>query len=334
MAFSKYTGTTIVGVVNFVPKETEDNLELDLLLPEERQALVNHTGIRFRKTAPKSTTIRDLFAIAVEKILQKTGWEKDSIDVLICVTQSPEMVIPSVSCRLHGDLKFSNQTLCFDINSGCSGFVYGLNTVSGLLAGISGKKARAILCCGDLSTHLIDPMDKSVRPIFSDGVSAIAIERDENDNQVSGYFNLETDGSGQHAIEMQTDKNNCQSMKLNGIDVFGYSVKLVPKNILDLLAFSQQSIDFPDSFIFHQANKLINESIRKKLAISEEKVPYSISEYGNTASASIPLTLGTMWKHHTSTSGWILVSGFGVGFSVASALIRFNPVFCEAPEEV
>lgn len=334
MALSNYRGTTIVGIVNCVPKETEDNLELDLLLPEERQALVNHTGIRFRKIAPKTTTIRDLFAIAVERILQKTGWEKDTIDVLICVTQSPEMVIPSVSCRLHGDLEFSNQTLCFDINSGCSGFVYGLNTISGLLAGITGKKARAILCCGDLSTHLIDPLDKSVRPIFSDGVSAIAIERDETDNQISGYFNLETDGTGQHAIEMQTNTNNCQSMKLNGIDVFGYSVKLVPKNILDLLSFSKQTIDFPDVYVFHQANKLINESIRKKLTIPEEKVPYSISEYGNTASASIPLTLGTMWNTHQQHSGWILIAGFGVGFSVASALIRFNPVFCEAPIEV
>lgn len=333
MALSKHTGTEIVGIVTILPKETEDNLELDLLTSEERQALVNHTGIRFRRVAPKETTIRDLFERAIERLLEKKGWEKESIDVLICVTQSPEMVIPSVSCRLHGDLGFSDQTMCFDINSGCSGFVYGLNTVSGLLSGITDRNSRAILCCGDLSTHLISQSDKSVRPIFSDGVSAIAIERNHQNTEISGYFNLGTAGKGQQAIEIRKNESGEEKMQLNGIDVFGYSVKLVPQNISELLSFSQQSIDFPDLFVFHQANKLINESIRKKLSVPEEKVPYSISEYGNTASASIPLTLGTVWKKHQSASGWILVSGFGVGFSVASALIRFKPEFCEEPEE-
>lgn len=333
MALTKHIGTEIVGIVNVVPEATEDNLELDLLTREERIALVNHTGIRFRKVAAKETTIRDLFERAVQNLLNKTGWEKESIDVLICVTQSPEMVIPSVSCRLHGDLGFPNETMCFDINSGCSGFVYGLNTVSSLLSGIADGNGRAVLCCGDLSTHLISSSDKSVRPIFSDGVSAVAIERKSNSNEITGYYNLETDGKGQHAIEIQDDGSECQKMTLNGIDVFGYSVKLVPENIRKLLDFSKQSIDFPDLYVFHQANKLINESIRKKLSVSEEKVPYSISEYGNTASASIPLTLGTAWNNYRPDSGWILVSGFGVGFSVASALIRFNPLFCEVPEE-
>lgn len=332
MALTKHTGSEIVGIVSVVPKETEDNLELDLLTVEERQALVNHTGIRFRRVAPEKTTIRDLFERSVQLLLEKTGWEKDSIDVLICVTQSPEMVIPSVSCRLHGDLELSGHTMCFDINSGCSGFVYGLNVISGLLSGIASKNGRAILCCGDLSTHLISSSDKSVRPIFSDGVSAIAVERLSGAAEITGYYNLETDGKGQHAIEIQPTGNDSGTMRLNGIDVFGYSVKLVPRNIRELLSFSGHSMDFPDLFVFHQANKLINESIRRQLSVAGEKVPYSISEYGNTASASIPLTLGTIWKKHRPESGWILISGFGVGFSAASALIRFNPKFCEAPE--
>jgi 3-oxoacyl-[acyl-carrier-protein] synthase-3 len=332
MAFSKHTGSEIIGLVNVMPSQFEDNLELDLLSEQERTALVNHTGIRFRRIAPKDVTIRDLFERAIDRLLEKTGWEKETIDVLICVTQSPEMIIPSVSCRLHGDMHFSTHTMCFDINSGCSGFVYGLNTVSALLSGIS-QNSRAILCCGDLSTHLIDPSDKSVRPIFSDGVSAIAIERTIENTEVTGYFNLGTDGSGQHAIEMQTDANDAEYMKLNGIDVFGYSVKLVPDNIQQLLQFANQKIDFPDWFVFHQANKLINESIRKKIGVEEAKVPYSIHEFGNTASASIPFTLGLNWKNYPSHNQWILVSGFGVGFSVASALIKFNPQFCDAPIE-
>ncbi|MBX2949081.1 MAG: ketoacyl-ACP synthase III [Crocinitomicaceae bacterium] len=332
MALTKYKGIDITGIVNVVPETTEDNLDLELLTPEERAALVNHTGIRFRKVAPESLTIRDLFEKAIVKLLDKTGWKKEEVDVLICVTQSPEMIIPSVSCRLHGDLKFPGSTMCFDINSGCSGFVYGLHTVGALLAGMETKNAKAILCCGDLSTHLINATDKSVRPIFSDGVAAIAVERNADNSEITGYFNLETAGKGQHAIEMQKE-NGGQAMKLNGIDVFGYSVKLVPENIQKLMEFSQQEMTFPDVFVFHQANKLINESIRRTLGIPEEKVPYSITDYGNTASASIPMTLGTGWKDAEQHSGWIVVSGFGVGFSVASALIRFSPLFCEPPEE-
>lgn len=333
MALTKHKGIEITGIVNVVPQTTEDNLELEILTPEERAALVNHTGIRFRKVAPASLTIRDLFEVAIVKLLDKTGWKKEEVDVLICVTQSPEMIIPSVSCRLHGDLEFPESTVCFDINSGCSGFVYGLNTVGALLSGMENKNPKAILCCGDFSTHLITSTDKSVRPIFSDGVAAIAVERNSENEEVTGYFNLGTAGKGQHAIEMQEEEDGKQAMKLNGIDVFGYSVKLVPENIQKLLEFSQKEITFPDAFVFHQANKLINESIRRKLGIPEEKVPYSISEYGNTASASIPLTLGTGWRNTEKHSGWIVVSGFGVGFSVASALIRFNPLFCEPPEE-
>lgn len=330
MALSKTSGTQIQGIISVVPQTTVDNLSFELLPIEEREAIVKHTGIRFRKIAAKTTSVKDLFATAIEALLKKLEWEKESIDVLICVTQSPNMLIPSVSNRLHGDLDFPVSTLCFDINSGCSGFVYGLYTVNSMLSGLQKTDARAILCCGDLSSQLIEPNDKSVQPIFSDAISAIGIDKSTDPSIVNAFFNLETDGKGQNAIAMATD----QFMRLNGIDVFNYSVKNVPGNIENLLQFASKSVENPDLFVFHQANKLINESIRKKLKINPEKVPYSLYEYGNTASASIPLTLGTIWEHSEKKSGWILLSGFGVGFSIGSALIQFDPKFCFSPIEV
>lgn len=324
MAFSAHSGTEIVGIVNIAPATTEDNLELDLLSPEERTAFVNHTGIHYRRVASKQTDIHQLFRRSIEELMQQLNWNSTSIDVLVCVTQSPQMLIPSISNRLQGDLNFGPQTIAFDINSGCSGFVYGLNTVYSMLASMLGGSKRAILCCGDLSTHLIDELDKSVRPIFSDGVAAIAIEKKEGDSSISSYFNLETFGSGQKAIEMLPG----ETMKLNGIDVFGYSIKHVPQNISNLLQKAEKSIDFPDAYVLHQANRLINESIRKKLGVEEAKFLYSLADYGNTASASIPFTLGLNYHKLSRKSGWILLSGFGVGFSVASAIIRFNPIVC------
>lgn len=334
MAFSKVSGSQIVGIQSVIPHTREDNMELNLIPEADRETLVHHTGIRFRRIASPNQNVQDLFQSAIEKLLHKLDWDSNTIDVLICVTQTPSMVIPSVSNRIHGNLNLNPQALCFDLIAGCSGFVYGLQTVQSILSSISKENKRAILCCGDISSRLIDSNDKSVKPIFSDAVSAIAVENCANSAEITGYFNLQTEGKGQHAIEMKNEDLNNSFMRLNGIDVFNYSVNLVPKNIVQLLEFAGKEIHFPDLFVFHQANKLITESIRRKLKISVEKVPYSMYEYGNTASASIPLTLNTTWENRISTNSWIVVSGFGVGFSMASGLIRFDPKICGLPEEV
>lgn len=333
MALSKTRGSKIEGIVTIVPKNIEDNLKLELVSDSDKEDLILHTGIRFRRTANPNQGVKELYSKGIERLLERLNWDINSIDILICVTQTSQVSIPSIACQLHGDLKFSNDTLCYDINSGCSGFVYGLHTLNTLIASVEKNNARAILCCGDISSQLIDPMDKSVKPIFSDAISVIGVETTEDKTAVCGYFNLQTDGSGQNAIYTKIDPNKNQYMRLNGIDVFNYSVKLVPQNILDLLVFSKKDINFPDLYVFHQANKIINDFICRRLKLEMEKVPNSFYEYGNTASASIPLTLGTIWDKTITKSNWILLSGFGVGFSLASALIHFEPKFCSAPEE-
>lgn len=335
MALSKTKGAKIMGLISVVPKYTEDNLALQHINEKDREQLVFHTGIRFRrKINSGEIEVKDLFQTAITKLVDKLQWETSSIDILICVTQTPKISIPSISCQLHGDLGLLENTLCYDINSGCSGFIYGLHTVSTLLSSIEKKKARAILCCGDISSSLINPADPSVQPIFSDAVSAIGLEMNEDTENITGYFNLQTDGSGQKAIFMSNEKDGDNYMSLNGIDVFNYSVQLVPKNIKDLLNFANKTIGFPDLLVLHQANKIINDSIRRNLKIEVEKVPSTLYEYGNTASASIPLTLGKAWKSNSKKSGWVMVSGFGVGFSVASAIIEFDPTVCEEPIEL
>ncbi len=335
MALIKAFGSTIKGIVSVVPKSTEDNLDLPTISIEDKESLIKHTGIRFRKIAPNfDIDIKDYFEKGIEILLSKLNWEKASIDILICVTQTTATSIPSISCRLHGDMNFNNQTMCYDINSGCSGFVYGLQTVQSIMHGFNQKNVRAILCCGDLSSQLIEENDNTTKPIFSDGVSIIGIESIEDKNEMTGYFNLETAGQGQSAIFTSKGADDKKYMRLNGIDIYNYSVKYVPKNIIDLLEFASKELNFPDYFIFHQANKLINESIRKKLGLDESIVPSSLYIFGNTASASIPITLNTIWGDHKKNNGWILISGFGVGFSMASGLIKFEPDFCMQPIEI
>lgn len=334
MALSKVYGVEIKGLESIVPNKIEDNLELPFLSQNERNSLVQHTGIRFRRILKKEIEIKELYQKGILNLLSKMNWEIDTIDILICVTQTTKISIPSVSCQLHGELQMSKDTLCYDINSGCSGFVYGMHTTSSLLSSIDKTKARAILCCGDISTQLVETNDTSAIPIFSDAISVIAIEKNASNSDITGFYNLQTDGSGQNAIYTEKNELNNQYMKLNGIDIFNYSIKLVPNNITNLLDYANHSFEFPDLFVFHQANKLINDSLIKRLDLPTGKVPSSLYEYGNTASASIPLTLANNWSIDKSKSGWIIISGFGVGFSVASALIKFNPISYSIPTEI
>ena len=315
MALSKTSGINIEGIVSLVPANINDNLLLTHLSQSDKEALIHHTGIRYRRVVnEENTSIKNLFIKGITNLLANLKWEKESIDILICVTQTPNVSIPATSCQIHGDLGFSSNTMCYDINLGCSGFVYGLHTLSALLSSLNNINARAILCCGDISTQLIQENDQTTKPIFSDAASVIAVS---NNTETFSYFNLETNGSGQKAIYKEGN-----FMKLNGIDVFNYSLTMVPNNILNLLTFADKNIDLPNMFILHQANKLINEAIRKKLLLPETKTPSTLYEYGNTSSASIPLTLCKNWD--SETPNWVLFSGFGVGFSVASALIYLN----------
>ena len=312
-----------------VPAAIEDNLQSTLLSESEREALVAHTGIRFRRIATGDKPVFYYFQEAASRLLEKLGWEPGSVDALICVTQSEDQPLPSLSCRLHGSLGLSPSALCFDIRSGCSGFVYGIYSVASLLSGLNKVGARAVLCCGDLSSRFVDPTDKAVQPVFSDAVSAIALDMDENRKEITGFFHLQTDGKGFDAIKITPPD---PFMRMQGIDVFNYSMKYVPANVLELVSWSGLSLESIDLAVFHQANKLINESIRKKIGLSVEKVPYSLYEYGNTGSATIPLTLGLNYTPDRVFAGKVLISGFGVGFSIASAILDFRPDVFGAPE--
>lgn len=317
MALTKHQGVTVKAIVNVLPKNQVDNLSLSIVDKTLRQKLVEHTGIRYRRKSSQS--VEQLFEQGIKETISLTGWSADDIDILICVTQTPELSIPSTSCKLHGNLGLSQQTLCYDINSGCSGFVYGLQTIASILPTINKKNPKALLCCGDVSSHLLASDDQATQPIFSDAVSVTAITYNADHSEITARFNLETIGTGQKAIHTEVDDCRNKIMRLNGIDVFAYSVKYVPQNIEALIQSSNTITEKPNLYVFHQANKIINDAIAKKLHLNETLVPQTLYEYGNTASASIPLTLCTRINQN---NGWVLLSGYGVGFSVASALIK------------
>jgi 3-oxoacyl-[acyl-carrier-protein] synthase-3 len=323
MSIYKIQGGTIRSIVNLIPENIKDNLEEELIPVADRESLVAHTGIRYRRTFPMdSVTTTELFIQGISNTLHTLQWDASTITAIVCVTQTPETHIPAVSCLLHNAFNFNVSTTCLDINLGCSGYVYGLHQTLGLLQNQLEGKGRALLCCGDITSKLIQN-DKTSIPIFSDGVSITAVEFDSNkeDNCSPFFFNLETLGSGHTAIRSEFVDNK-EVMRLNGIEVFNYSVQYVPKHIKELLA----SVNAEDIslVILHQANKLINDAIAKRLPIPNAEFPSTLFQYGNTASASIPITLVDFLSKNKPKTKHLLLSGFGVGFSMGSVVFTLD----------
>jgi 3-oxoacyl-[acyl-carrier-protein] synthase-3 len=213
----------------------------------------------------------------------------------------------------------------------------------------SGGFRKALLLAGDISSHALTPDDKSTWPLFGDAGTATAISHDAN---AKVYFNLQSDGGGANAIIIpdgglrnpinektfvteEVEKGvvrHRRNLWLNGLDVFNFSVREAPSNIKTLIEFAKVNPDDIDHYVFHQANLLMNETIRKKLKVPAEKVPYSLPEFGNTSSASIPLTIvADLHEKALSPKKWIF-SGFGVGLSWASCYLKTESIVC--PEVV
>ncbi len=342
MAFLKINNVSIEGIVSCVPKHIEKSMDYEYISIEERELFIKSTGIEERRVADEKTTALDLGAQASQYLIEKLNWDKSEIDCIVFVTQSPDYFLPATSILLQNKLGLSKSCMAFDLNLGCSGYIYGLSVISNLVS--TGNFKKALLVVGDKSTLSTNYRDKSTYPLFGDGVTATALTY--NEKAKTSYFNLQSDGSGEEAIKIPhggcrnffTEKSFIttkieegierapKNLQLDGIEVFNFSLREVAPNVNDLLKFSDDNLDNFDFFIFHQANKLMNESVRKKLKITQkEKVPYSIDKFGNTSSASIPLTLTHCIKNELKTKKLkLLLSGFGVGFSWGSAIIETN----------
>ncbi len=345
MAILTISNVAIKGMAAGVPEKTLDNMEYDYISVQEREMFIKTTGVRKRRAAEVGFTTSDLCYYAAEKLFKGLKWNKSDIQALVFVSQSRDYLLPATACIMQNRLGLLKSCLAFDLELGCSGYVYGLSVLGSMMQ--TGQIRRALLMVGDTSTFHTAYTDKSAYPLFGDAGTVTALEYKPTAGPM--HFNLQTDGSGHEAIIIRDAGgrnygspasfepveyepgivHNRVQLELHGIEVFNFSLKEVNLNILDLLSTTDTSIDTIDFFFFHQANKLINESVRKKLKISSEKAPLSIEEYGNTSSASIPVTmLSQSAEKLSSGKNRILLCGFGVGLSWGSVWFDAEPFVC------
>jgi 3-oxoacyl-[acyl-carrier-protein] synthase-3 len=335
----------IAGISACVPKHTEENADFPLLSPEERRRVIESTGIARRHIVSNEQCTSDLCFSAAEALLEELQWSRDSVEAVLLVTQTPDYTLPATAVLLQDRLRLPRTTLALDINLGCSGYVYGLQVLASLLS--AGGLKRGLLLVGDTSSKIISARDRSVATLFGDAGSASAVEFVAGTGAM--HFDFGSDGSGFEAIMIThggqrnpvneqslapvdygegVERNKCQLL-LDGMEVFNFSIREVPKTVRQAMAMAGKTIGDIDALVLHQANRFMNELIRKKMQLPAEKVPYSLAEFGNTSSASIPLTIVSGLRERMTTSAMSLVlCGFGVGLSWATVCVNTENIVC------
>ena len=324
------------GMASCVPKGRVSNLtDCPLPMRAERERLVRNIGIEYRRVAQPWQCFSDLAFDATQSLLDDLGWAREEVDALIVVTQSPDYLIPATAIILQDRLGLAHSTLAFDVNLGCSAYPFALHLLGSMIA--SGSVRKGLVLVGDKASGPHDPL-------FSDAGTATALEFDASAPPM--YFDLNSDGSGYQAIikpvggyrepishehllarldDPLAPWRRAVDLVLDGPAVLSFSTRRIPPAVEALLSYANVSKDEVDYFVFHQANRLINETLRKKLGLPEAKVPGTLRDYGNTSGASLPVTMTARIREQLLAGpNRVLLCGFGIGLSWGTCLVDIN----------
>ena len=346
MAYFKIENVAIRGIAACVPAHVEENIDCPLFTKDrEAERVIAQTKIERRHTVEPGTTLIDLFIPAFEQLIADLKWERESIDAIVVVSNSFEYIVPATACILQGRLNLSEDCHAFDIRQGCPGWVIGMSTLSSMIS--NGSIQRAILFAGAVTTLMNSPQDKETRPLFGDAgtVTALEFEKDApaleflHGTRGKDFKAIHTPCGGTvHPVDEESLKfvEYGENQKRRGIDctmdgmtVFGFGLSIAPQSVNQLCEHFNIDKEKIDYFLFHQANGYMNEKIRKKLKIPQEKVPYCFMDYGNTSCASIPLTLVTQLNKEYATRPLDSIAcAFGVGLAWGCLHFKTNGIVC------
>ena len=341
MAFLKFNGVGITALAGAVPSTIIENYKYTEFFPEDQvREVVDKVGVFERRFADANTCSSDLCFAAAEKLFADNGINRDEIDLLVFVSQTPDYRMPATSILLQHRLNLPSTTIAFDVNLGCSGFLYGLSIVYSFMER-SGLK-KALLLDGETRSKVYSPKDRRSAFLFGDGGVAALIERDEKFGD--SYFSLNSDGSRgdlikingggyrmpsseetlrERVVDEYGNIRNDEQGYMNGGDVFNFVIREIPRDIKKIITEFDVDIASLDYYLFHQANNFINSYLAKKLKLDTEKIPSTIAKYGNTSSVSVPLTIVDALKGKLDGEKKLLLSAFGVGMTWATAIVPF-----------
>jgi 3-oxoacyl-[acyl-carrier-protein] synthase-3 len=331
----------ISAISIYLPERVLSNDELHEKFPAVRiQELTRLTGVNSRHIAASDETAVDMAAKASRQLFGEHDIDAGQIDFVLLNTQWPDYITPTSACILQDRLGIPRSTGALDISQGCTGFIYGLATAKGLIQ--SGSAKNVLLVTSETITRSIHPQDVSNMAIFGDAAVAALVTASESGEGI-GLFTFGTDGSGYKDIiikygggkypltkytpEDYTDDKgavrNDASFYMNGPAIFSFSTKAAPQIIADTLIKNKLEPGDIDFYIFHQANRIILETIIKKNNIPEEKTIIYLEDVGNTVSSTIPIALQkAMLDGKVRKGDRVLLAAFGVGLSWGGTIVQ------------
>lgn len=337
MATIRYNNVGIRAMSACVPKNVVYNKDLGYLIPEEEiEKTIQNIGINQRRIADADCCASDLCYKAAAQLMQDNEIDPQSIDVLLFMSQTSDYRIPATAPLLQHRLGLSIDTLAMDLTLGCSGFVFALSTAYAY----ANMGLRVLLLDGETFSKIVNKRDKVDWPLYGDGATSTLVEQGDFEESV---FMLHSDGSGRDAViindgmrnpitaeslvEKEQEEGNIRNgleVFMDGMAVFNFAMKRVPKSIKALAEASGITLDDIDWMVFHQANRFMTDFFVKKLKLNPAKVPYCIDRYGNTSSTSVPLTMVSELHDKLKDSDRVVMAGFGAGLSWGVANIVMN----------
>jgi len=342
MALLQYKGVGVTAMAAAVPENLVVNREYTVHFDQEDvNEIVDRTGIEKRRFAPAEMTASDLCLAAANKLLEDNNVDRSEIDILLFVSQTPDYRMPATSVILQDRLGLPKTTAAFDINLGCSAFVYALS-VAYSYASQPGVK-KVLILDGETRSRVYHPKDRKTAFLFGDAGVAALVEKQPGLGD--SYFSLNSDGARESLIKIDAggyripsspetlqekvvDENGNirtdEHAYMNGADVFNFVLREIPKDLKRLMKHSGRDMQDFDYYLFHQANAFMNNYLAKKLKLDKDRIPQSLHKYGNTSSVSIPITMVDSLKCSLDVRKELLLCGFGVGMSWASAVLPFE----------
>lgn len=347
-----FSNKKITGILSILPSNEvlfEDEMHNYSFSEAKSLKLKAAMGFKSKRVvADESITSFDLVVKGLDYLFENNLLDKDSIDAILFVSQSPEYIMPPTSNLLHGKYGLDDKVYCLDINQGCAGFVVGLQQSFMLLnnPGIN----KVVLCNADVLSPKVSKFDRNSNPLIGDAAAITIIENTTESTSIIGEIRM--DGSGAMALNVPAggarmpiteetselyedtfgNKRSKNHLVMQGDNVFNFVQTKVPEQIKNIVESSNDSVDTIDYFLFHQPNRFMLQKLADKIGVSRDKLPFNVVEnFGNSSGVTIPVvTTFNLGDQLEQSEMKVCFSGFGVGLTWGTIIMNLgNLDFCK-----
>ncbi|MSO74219.1 MAG: ketoacyl-ACP synthase III [Alphaproteobacteria bacterium] len=318
----------IAAIASYFPARKLGNREIVTRFGFELDFLEKKLGILERPIAAADEAVSDMAVAAGDALFRQVGVRRDQIGLLVVCTQNPDYRLPATANLVQHRLGLSTEIAAFDINQGCSGYIYGLSVAEGMMRaqGID----TALLITSEAYSKVMDPNDRTTVPLFGDAAAATLL-RAGGFGQI-GRFSFGSDGSGANDLIVRAGGSRAPAMKIegsgalsmNGRAIYTFMMRRVPASVRECLVRNGLTLDDIDHFVFHQASRYMVEALAVTMKLDPKRVVIAMENCGNTVSSTIPIALTTLGLGSEMNDKRALLCGFGVGLSWAATVLHFG----------